>query len=405
MQIPDLLQQLRPAWLNRMASVSIAGDDYRERLNQSYTLWLQSVETGQAAWLDGLIQLWLAAPPFAEGEDASLNLPHLIGEMMMATHEVVREALEPQQALEVLNGFAPSFAYAFEKAAGEAAAKRIRSELNDDRQKVERLDQSKSDFIALAAHELRTPLTLVEGYSAMLHEALAGRGDDESWQLLLSGIERGTYRLKGLIDDMIDVSMIDNHLLALNFQPVWVNRLLQVLESDLSSSLQERQQKLVLNPYPGWNEMTYGDPERLLQAFRNVLINAIKFTPDEGQITVGGRKLPGFLEVTFTDSGIGIDMENQQVIFEKFSQLGDVALHSSGKTKYKGGGPGLGLPITKGIIEAHGGAIWVESQGFDETGCPGSTFHILLPLRNAPPDTRAAKFFTTLINHQLNANH
>jgi signal transduction histidine kinase len=73
--------------------------------------------------------------------------------------------------------------------------------------------------------------------------------------------------------------------------------------------------------------------------------------------------------------------------------LGNVSLHSTGKTKFKGGGPGLGLPITKGVIEAHGGAIWVESEGYDEERCPGSVFHILLPIRKSPPDDKASKLF------------
>ena len=195
--------------------------------------------------------------------------------------------------------------------------------------------------------------------------------------------------------------------MELNFQPVWVNRLLSVLENELSRSLEERQQKLIIAPFAGWNELTFGDPERLMQVFRNVLTNAIKFTPDKGTIDVSGRKLPGFLEITITDSGIGIDIEDQQIIFEKFGQLGNISLHSSGKTKFKGGGPGLGLPIAKGIIEAHGGAIWVESERFDEVCCPGSTFHVLLPLRDTPPDDRAAKLFAAIIDGQqhLNANH
>jgi signal transduction histidine kinase len=82
---------------------------------------------------------------------------------------------------------------------------------------------------------------------------------------------------------------------------------------------------------------------------------------------------------------------------EKFGHLGSVSSHSSGKTTFKGGGPGLGLPITKGIIEAHGGAIWVESDGHDEVRCPGSSFHILLPLRKIPPDDKAARLFHPLI--------
>jgi signal transduction histidine kinase len=200
---------------------------------------------------------------------------------------------------------------------------------------------------------------------------------------------------------MIDVSMIDNDLLALNFHPVWFNRLFDVLTSELSEFVRERKQILEIIDFPGCNEMTFGDPERLMQVFRNILTNAIKFTPDGGTIKVTGRKLPGFIEIVVSDTGIGISVDNQQEIFDRFSQLGNTSLHSSGKTKFKGGGPGLGLHIAKGIVEAHGGAIWVESPGFDEERCPGSTFHILLPLKSEPPDDRTAKLFSPLVQSRI----
>ena len=133
---------------------------------------------------------------------------------------------------------------------------------------------------------------------------------------------------------------------------------------------------------------------------KNVISNAIKFTPDQGRITIDGRSLPGFIELTIADTGIGISTENQTRIFENFGQVERVNLHSSGKTKFKGGGPGLGLPITRGIIEAHGGTIWVEFPGYDEEKCPGSTFHILIPIRTERTDPKVTKLFNALEKQQ-----
>jgi signal transduction histidine kinase len=136
------------------------------------------------------------------------------------------------------------------------------------------------------------------------------------------------------------------------------------------------------------------DFKRLVQAFHNVIGNAIKYTPDHGRITIVGRELPVVdgereqVEVVITDSGIGIDSQYHELIFEKFFRIGDPQLHSTGSTKFKGAGPGLGLPIAKGVIEAHEGRIWVESDGEDEERLPGAEVHIILPL--IPPDAPAA---------------
>jgi signal transduction histidine kinase len=244
----------------------------------------------------------------------------------------------------------------------------------------------------VAAHELKTPLTLIEGYTTMMVE-MAEHPDQSSIDSLLKGVNKGILRLREIIDDMIDVSLIDNHLLALNVQPLWISHLLTLLENELQKSASNRRQTLIINRFSGSDLMIYGDTERLYQALYNVAVNAIKFTPDGGTITVDGRLLPGFVEITVADTGIGISAENQALIFEKFGQLGRTDLHSSGKTKFKGGGPGLGLPITRGIIEAHGGTIWVESEGHDEVKLKGSTFHILIPTRTEATDPLITKFF------------
>jgi signal transduction histidine kinase len=174
-------------------------------------------------------------------------------------------------------------------------------------------------------------------------------------------------------------------MLALNFQPVWLHHLIDAVESQVSQLVEQRKLKLVIERDAIPLTHTFGDPERLLQVLEKVVMNAIKYTPDGGQIVISGRELPGFVDLTIQDEGIGIAPRDLQRIFDAFSSTGDVSLHSSGKTKFKGGGPGLGLPIAKGIIEAHGGTIWAQSAGYSETDHPGSTFHLMIPMRDAPP--------------------
>lgn len=225
----------------------------------------------------------------------------------------------------------------------------------------------------------------------MLRESINQYSENAHELKLLKGIETGAFRLRSLIDDLIDISLIDNRLLKLNLQPVWFKQIFSILESELEKTLLERKQVFEITPFNGYNESFIGDPERLVQVFRNIIANAIKYTPDGGKISVTGRKLEGFVEIRISDTGIGIDSEDQMIIFDKYSHLGKASLHSSGKTKFKGGGPGLGLLIAKGIIEALGGAIWVESPGHDDNLLPGSAFYIILPMHNNSPYQKLQK--------------
>lgn len=124
-----------------------------------------------------------------------------------------------------------------------------------------------------------------------------------------------------------------------------------------------------------------GDAAQLKIAFENVVGNGIKYTPDNGRVTVSGRALSDAIVITIEDTGIGIPIEEQRRIFDQFHILGSIQNHSTSKSNFKGGGLGLGLPIAKGIIDAHQGRIWVESDKRDTDEPPGSIFHILLPIR------------------------
>ena len=401
----ELLKTLCPIWLHRVVQAMTKGaalrEDLRDQLERFYSLLTQAVETGDPAWLDPILALWATSLTQSDLEEGASNLTRFINELVVLTFAICRETLDDSQALQLLGAILPSFTYAYQKAAQYEMQTRtsyVSAQLEQTRQTLEKLDKSKSDFIAVAAHELKTPLTLIEGYASMLVESHERVNTDSSELQLLNGIRNGTRRLRSIIDDMIDVSLIDTNLLLLNFQPVWINRLLTVLQNELGYTVKERNLELTISPFEGSGELTFGDPERLLQVFRNLLSNAVKFTPDGGKVLVDGRKLPGFFEITVSDTGIGIDPDDQMTIFDKFTRIGSTSLHSSGKTKFKGGGPGLGLHIAKGIIEGHGGAIWVESTGYDEKNCPGSTFHVMLPVRAVPPDDKMAKLFEPLVH-------
>lgn len=404
MGIVKLLSQIRPGWISRVSHQLARGAGVRavlqDELEEFYDSLQQAVETGNPSWLDSILGRWNDAsveePSMGFGAN---SVSPLISKLLLVTQEFALETLLPSDALELVTGVMPMFTYAFEYCARvevENKVGRVATELAIAQKTLKTLDKTKSDFIAVAAHELKTPLTLIEGYAAMLREQFPKDDEYSTPVLMLKGVDNGTTRLREIVDDMIDVSLIDNNLLSLNYQPFWINRLFEALEIELQETVEQRKLTLNIKEFPGNSEMTFGDAERIHQAFRNLLTNAIKFTPDGGTIEVTGRKLQGFVEVIVKDTGIGIDPEYHTRIFQKFGQLGNVSLHSSGKTKFKGGGPGLGLPITRGIIEAHGGSIWVESEGYDEEKCPGSVFHVMLPLRKQPPDATTAEVFKEL---------
>jgi signal transduction histidine kinase len=403
----ELLNLIRSEWLEKSAEALARGSTPKEQLtdqlDQLFAAMARAIEVDDPSLLDPILSAWAGNLPQTDLEEKQSNLTQVFNQLLLVTQRVVRENLTDSQSVSVMSVLLPCFTYAFDHAAQyeiEMRVALISDKLEQARLSLERFDRTKSDFISVAAHELKTPLTLIDGYSAMLRDSAGPATGTEVNPIYLDGIQKGTERMRAIIDDMIDVSLIDNDLLKLNHQPTWLNRIFSILKIELSEVLLERNQKFLVNEFPGHNDMIFADTERLMQVFRNVLSNAIKYTPDGGKIVVDGRKLPGFIEVTIHDTGIGIAPEDQPFIFEKFGQTGKVSLHSSGKTKFKGGGPGLGLKIAKGIVEAHGGGIWVESERYDEKNCPGSTFHILLPVRSGAQDEKMAKLFAPLLQNR-----
>jgi signal transduction histidine kinase/DNA-binding LacI/PurR family transcriptional regulator len=257
-------------------------------------------------------------------------------------------------------------------------------ELSNAHNTLKKLDKNKSDFIQVAAHELRTPLTVIKGYVGMLKSSPAIQ-DNSILEQALEGVLQGTDRLHQIVNSMLDVARLENQVLSPHLESLSLAPLLRIIHKDYMSELALRNITLELDSQINSVPPVLADSDLLKKALDNVIVNAIKFTPDGGSIHVSAQTVEmnstgKLCEIRIRDTGIGIDPANHKIVFEKLYQLGRVELHSSGHTKFKGGGPGLGLAIAAGIVKAHRGKIWVESPGYDEEKLPGSTFFIQIPL-------------------------
>jgi signal transduction histidine kinase len=261
-------------------------------------------------------------------------------------------------------------------------------DLREAYQTLARLDKAKLDFISIAAHELRTPLTVIQGYADVLRNNPRIKVDETLGEVV-EGIIHGATRLHEIVNGMLDISKIDTETLQVSRVPVLLQSVLAELRNQFAGVLAERKLTLYIRQI---GEVPYieGDPNLIYKVFYQLYTNAIKYTPDGGTITVTYwqtevEAMGPSVAVVIQDTGIGINPKHHKAIFEKFYQIGEVALHSSGKTTFKGGGPGLGLALVKGAVEAHGGMVWVESPGYSEETFPGSAFKVLLPVNPPQP--------------------
>lgn len=261
----------------------------------------------------------------------------------------------------------------------------------DDLQKTNKvlrqLDRNKLEFIQIAAHELRTPLTVLHGYINMMRAFPETRTNPVLGEVT-DGIIRGTDRIHEVVNMMLDLTRIGSETWKVTPVEVPLTKIIDELLHGFEKATTERHIHLTVQ-HAGGTPDIQGDPDLIQKALYQLIVNAIKYTPDGGKILITTR--PTFMEdrspcveIAVRDRGIGLDAEHHDLIFEKFYQVGTVALHSSGKTTFKGGGPGLGLALVRGVARAHGGKVWVESAGHDEVNFTGSTFYLLLPLK--PPE-------------------
>jgi signal transduction histidine kinase len=278
-------------------------------------------------------------------------------------------------------------------------SERLVDRLEEKIEALTRSDEMKSRFISIAAHELRTPITVIRGYLDILLEPNGPLDHAEPDAItLLEGIHNGVRRLHEIVEDMLDVIRIEAKTLELKIAPMRLDEATEKAIALHGKNAEQRRLTLKLKSLEHLPTI-WGDGARIQQVLGHLIANAIKYTPDGGSITISGRIVrweqlnktttdrPSgdyYVELIVADTGVGIEPSEQDRIFEQFYEVRDPRLHSTSKTDFMGGGAGLGLAITRGVAEAHGGWVWVESAGYDPVRCPGSRFHVILPV-GAPP--------------------
>ncbi len=234
------------------------------------------------------------------------------------------------------------------------------------REKAEAASRSKDEFVAMVSHEIRSPLNSILGWAQMLRR---GEFDQAETERAVEIIERSAKAQSQLIEDLLDISRVVTGKLTLNVRSV---ELAQIIEAAMDSIRPAADAKFIqLRAQLGPRGATVsGDPNRLQQVVWNLLSNAVKFTPLHGRVEVSLERIDSHLQITVSDSGVGIDPEFLPFVFDRFSQA-----NTSSERKY--GGLGLGLSIVRHLVELHGGTVRADSPGEGQ----GATFTVTLPVK------------------------
>jgi signal transduction histidine kinase len=242
------------------------------------------------------------------------------------------------------------------------------AELSQKGRQLEVASEHKSHFLANMSHELRTPLNAIIGFSQVLRQRLFGPINDKQEEYLDDILSSG-HHLLDLINDVLDLSKVEAGQVELEVAPFSLREALERGVVMVRERAAEHGVRLSLELAPGV-DLVEGDERRLRQVIFNLLSNAVKFTPEGGSVMVASGRVDGEVQVSVTDTGPGIPLVDQERIFEEFQQTDHGAQQQEGT--------GLGLALSKRLVELHGGRIWVESEPGH-----GSRFVFTLPIKEA----------------------
>jgi len=232
--------------------------------------------------------------------------------------------------------------------------------------KLRELDRMKADFFSSMSHELRTPLTSIKEGTGMLLEGVGG-SITEKQRKLLNILSEESNRLIELVNSLLDLSKMEAGMMRYDLAPTSLAPLIRKATVELGPLVEAKRIRLeakITEDLP----LVQADGERILQALRNLIGNALKFTPDGGRVAVSAARKNGEVEVRVADTGPGIAPESLSTIFDKYQQG---SIQGSGRFQ----GSGLGLAIVRHIIASHGGRVWAENEAGR-----GSTFIFVLPV-------------------------
>ncbi|HSG44756.1 MAG TPA: ATP-binding protein, partial [Anaerolineales bacterium] len=236
-------------------------------------------------------------------------------------------------------------------------------------QMAEKLDQVESmrrRLIGDVSHELRTPLTAIKGSMEGLMDGILPANDQTFQQ-----IHTEADRLNRLVDDLQELSRVEAHAYKLDLRPLDVSSFVQTVIKRLTPQAQSKSISLDLDLIPDLPHVL-ADEDRAVQILTNLSGNALQYTPEGGSVTISAKQLKDEIQFLIRDTGIGIPPEHLPHIFDRFYRV------DKSRSRQSGGGSGIGLTIARALVEAHGGRIWVESQGEGK----GSVFHFTLRVKD-----------------------
>ena len=292
-----------------------------------------------------------------------LGLPMTVKNRLIGVLEVINKQQLPwtEDDRQHLIALASQAAIAIESAQLVSALKKANAELSE-------VDKLKTDFIALASHELRTPLGVILGYASFLQEETReAPGAAAHAQKVVDS----ALKLRKIIEDLTNLRYLQQNATDLDFTVMSAQQLLKDVRIDVIALLEAKGQRLQIVPIDE-SVMIRVDRARIAMAITNILVNAIAFTPKNNRLLLETSQRENEVWIQIVDEGIGIEKDDLERIFDEFYQVENhMVRHHEGL--------GIGLSITRGIVNAHGGRVWAESDGLDK----GTTFTITLPLHNA----------------------